>query len=411
MLNLLAFQAKWRLLQTTMSPAEIKHQQDLIDAAHEEAKAILLGNPPVKVTSISDLAMVKTALGEADVPLNALQGAALPAYVDNLGQIWGMNTYEQLDLGWIASLVYYNEYKKKKGSFGGDAKVIPIPDEVNIAIAGDWGTGYWRGAATPALKVAEQMIASNPDYTIHIGDTYYAGTMDEMNNNLAKIWPKGKSGSFAIPGNHEMYCGDNFYNEILPALCPLQNGVSYFALQNDNWLILCLDSSYYATGDMYMDGSIMDPQTGGPQVKWLMDILPQAGKRKIIILTHHQPIELDGNRVTNLFGELNTLLMVNKLKPAFWYYGHEHNAAVYNENSAMYYPARCIGHAAIPYGVASDLTNALGTTVSWAESQSANDAAYPQRILNGYLSMKLNGAAMTETLYSENGDVRWTQTN
>jgi hypothetical protein len=182
-------------------------------------------------------------------------------------------------------------------------------------------------------------------------------------------------------------------------------------LQNDNWLIICLDSSYYATGDMYMDGSIMDPQSGGPQVTWLLNVLKQAGSRKIIIVTHHQPVDLGGLHITNLFGQINTLLMINNLKPAFWYYGHEHNAAVYSQFSAMYYPARCIGHAAIPYGVASDLTSATGTTVTWAETQSANDPDYPERILNGYLTLALNGTGMTESLYSENGDVRWSQTN
>ncbi|CAN5910598.1 hypothetical protein BH11BAC7_BH11BAC7_00430 [soil metagenome] len=195
------------------------------------------------------------------------------------------------------------------------------------------------------------------------------------------------------------------------SLSPLQKGVSYCALQNDNWLILCHDSSYYATRDMYMDGSIMDPQSGGSQVTWLLNVIKQAGSRKIIVVTHHQPVDLGGLHITNLFGQINTILTLYNLKIAFWYYGHEHNAAVYGQYSAMYYPARCIGHAAIPYGVAADLTDALGTTVVWAESQSANDSDYPERILNGYLTMNLNSAAMTESLYSENGDLRWSQTN
>lgn len=411
MTNLLAFQAKWQRIKATLSAAELKHQQNLIDAAHEEAKAILLGNPPVKVTSIPDYAMVKTALGEADVPLNTLVKPGMATYVDNLGQIWGMRKYEQLDLGWIESLTYYNEYKNRKGHFGGDAQIIAIPNDATIAIAGDWGTGYWRGTATPAAKVAALINAAKPDYTIHIGDTYYSGTNDEMNNNLANIWPKGNAGAIAIPGNHEMYCGDNFYNAILPSLCPLQNGVSYCALQNDSWLIICLDSSYYSTGDLYMDGSIMDSRSGGPQVHWFLDVLKQAGKRKIIIVTHHQPMDLPGMHLTNLFGQVNALLMVNGLKPAFWYFGHEHNAAVYGQYSAMYYPARCIGHGAIPYGVSSDLTTVTGSTVLWAETKSANDPQYPERILNGYLMLSLNDASMTETLYSENGDVRWMQTN
>jgi hypothetical protein len=41
-------------------------------------------------------------------------------------------------------------------------------DPIKIAIAGDWGTGTFE-----AFEVAAKMSASNPDYTIHLGDVYY----------------------------------------------------------------------------------------------------------------------------------------------------------------------------------------------------------------------------------------------
>ena len=46
----------------------------------------------------------------------------------------------------------------------------PIDDRVKISIAGDWGTG-----TDEARIVAAAMENSDPDFTIHLGDVYYAG--------------------------------------------------------------------------------------------------------------------------------------------------------------------------------------------------------------------------------------------
>jgi hypothetical protein len=45
--------------------------------------------------------------------------------------------------------------------------------------------------------------------------------------------------------------------------------------------------------------------------------------------------------------------------------------------------------------------------VAWAETRSADDSQYPQRVLNGFIRLELNGMALTETLYDENGQRRW----
>lgn len=403
-----------RAARAKMTPAERALHDRALDDAHAHAAAILAGHPPIRPAAVPDLALVKSLIGEAP-PLNFPEpgtAAALSAHVDASGVIWGTQQYENGDPGWATAYEKYLEYKDNKPAFAGGAPCITIPDQVLLGLIGDWGTGYWRGTATPAAKVAQQLTGLSPDYTIHIGDTYYAGTSDEMTANLVDIWPRGRSGSFAIPGNHEMYCSDWFYYAALPTLCPQQNGASYFALKNDNWLILVLDSAYYATGDLYMDGSISGSGPGeDSQAKWLFATLQaQAANRRILVMTHHQPVDLPGVTLQPLYDQVMTWFRLANCKLAAWYFGHEHNAAVYTMFSQMALPGRLIGHGGIPYGVASDLTGATGTSVQWAETQSANDADYPQRILNGFVTIALDGSKLAETFYSENGDVRWSGT-
>ncbi len=52
-------------------------------------------------------------------------------------------------------------------------------DVIKIAIMGDWGTGMPQ-----AVNMLQQMVAGfSPDIVMHLGDTYYAGSLDEQNAN------------------------------------------------------------------------------------------------------------------------------------------------------------------------------------------------------------------------------------
>jgi hypothetical protein len=414
MTNLTILQQRLREEMSKLTPAQLADFNALVDKAHIQAQAILAGNMDGLNGAPKELSLVRSILNPEISLLKTLPSTDVPAYVDPEGNIWGLSTYEQLDPGWAECGVQYLNYLKQIVTMSTNGQLITIDDDVTLALCGDWGTGYWNGSNTAASKIAQLINAVNngnpPDYTIHLGDTYYSGTSAEMTNNLLNIWPAGSAGTFAIPGNHEMICKEIYYNNILPQLCTLQSGASYFALQNTNWLIICLDSAFYASGDFYADGSILDSNNQGPQADWLTQtILPQAGTRNVIIVTHHQPMDLPGQNILQLFGQVNALLAMYNLAPAYWYFGHEHNGAIYGSDSIIQYPARLIGHGAIPAGVATDLTNSTGTglPVVWSETQSANDPAYPLRILNGYLYLQLNGSGIQETLYSENGDVRW----
>ncbi|RYE38292.1 MAG: metallophosphoesterase, partial [Sphingobacteriales bacterium] len=126
--------------------------------------------------------------------------------------------------------------------------------EVVIGIASDWATDTQE-----ALDVAKRMAAHTPDYTIHVGDTYYVGAPPEIESNFVipdAPWIRGKRGSFAVLGNHEMYArGDAFFENLLPTLGIKDvqgkfagQKAGYFCLENEHWRILGLDTGYHSTG-------------------------------------------------------------------------------------------------------------------------------------------------------------------
>lgn len=102
---------------------------------------------------------------------------------DYEGSLIAIGKYEQLDAGWVTALIYYLALKlgvrevSSWATFGTSPATIRAQgDIVKIAIVGDWGTGPWDDGAIeyPALQVIDQVKQLAPDYTIHLGDVYYA---------------------------------------------------------------------------------------------------------------------------------------------------------------------------------------------------------------------------------------------
>ena len=57
------------------------------------------------------------------------------------------------------------------------------------------------------------------------------------------------------------------------------------------------------------------------------------------------------------------------------------------------------------WGQASELAN--NPNVEWYENRSAHDLDVPQRVLNGFAMLYLDGAQIDEVFYDENGGVAW----
>lgn len=354
-----------------------------------------------------------------------VSGGGVPDYE---GSLIAIGRYEQLDAGWVTCLIYYVALKlgvrevSSWATFGTNpATVTATGDTVKIALVGDWGTGPWTDGmiAYPALQVMNQVKQLSPDYTVHLGDVYYAGTAgfgsDEELSNFVNLWAAGSRGSFMLNSNHEMYSGAQGYfgKGLKAAPFAAQQETSYFALQSDKWVIVGLDSAYYDKSSLFMNGALTDEN----QINFLSRLVT-AGK-KVILLTHHNPTNIEGTAANELWNQVTSAL---KRAPDYWYWGHVHNAIVYSDKSfaaQQHTRARCAGSGAIPFGVAYGLQNPDGSnkpTVEYfaremmAESYSNTDAQQSNRVLNGFAFLTITSESIKEEFIDQTGTVRWALT-
>jgi hypothetical protein len=261
--------------------------------------------------------------------------------------------------------------------------LTPQPGQpVRIAVASDWATGTLE-----AETIAAHMLAGKPDYTVHLGDVYFVGDEDEVEENcLGKArqnfhgvrWPMGRSGSFALMGNHEMYAGGHAYvKKFLPTLgltddaghVQQPQGASYFCLLTEHWVLLGLDSGYHS-GGVPLFSSVpwlrrlaflnVDARFDPVMLSWLertLATLDEGGHahKPIILLTHHQPMSSFEHAFVKPLTQLIELGFC-KDRELLWLYGHEHRLTVYEKQtlqSALTLYPRCIGHGGMPVEVST----------------------------------------------------------
>ncbi len=152
------------------------------------------------------------------------------------------------------------------------AEPVALPNQARVALLGDWGTGLY-GAVPCAESIRRD--GGRFDLLMHLGDVYYSGTRREVRERFLNVWPfREDAVSRSINSNHEMYSGGHAYFE--DTLPTFGQGSSYFALQNDHWLLVGLDVAYL--------GHDIDAQ----QVAWLEEVIAGAGDRKVLLFSHHQ---------------------------------------------------------------------------------------------------------------------------
>ena len=359
------------------------------------------------------LELPKTAISQGKFARAVAPAEA--AIVADDGEIWGFGKYEQLDAAWALSLLNY----LKTLIFGkSNFRHTPVninatgKKQVTVALAGDWGTGAWddHGCICPAVKVAQRIQALNPDYSIHLGDVYYSGTGDEEHENLLDLWPRASRGTFTMNANHEMYSGADGLFQVLEeegGTFSAQHGTSYFSIELDDWIILGLDSAYYADNALCQDGVLSDDDSD--QIAFIQT-LPLM-KKRVIILTHHNALSLDGTKAQGLWTDVVTKL---RKAPDFWYWGHLHNGVVYSNKAASGVTrTRCVGHGALPYGKASVLLQGDRPiqTVEYFSRTPLKEPAPGQenRVQNGFALLTFSPKGLTEQFFNQNGQVEWSK--
>jgi len=277
--------------------------------------------------------------------------------------------FDQVDAGWIESVL-----QRIKAFFTGRAERPPLPEAPDplpatckMAVVGDWGTSLY---GAPRFTQWASQVA-DWDAVVHLGDTYYAGTSREIMRRLSRPWPVPQSPGTAtlsrfLNGNHEMYSGGQAYFSLLSDFKQAHpQASSGFAMQNDHWLVVGLDTSWHG---FRVEPAMRNGHLDSDQIEWLKRLMAQAGNRRVILMSHHPPFHFTGSENAELTSDLQWLWDLNKV--AIWYWGHEHFGAQYNP--APYgFSGRCLGHGGLPEHREPVVRNAAvsqpihGTACTW----------------------------------------------
>lgn len=248
--------------------------------------------------------------------------------------------------------------------------VFPLGDNVTVSIAGDWGTG-----TDEAERVTVAMESFTPEFTIHLGDVYYVGDHDEVNQHclgknkegeddpICVKWRHGTRGSFALNANHEMYAnGKAYFKRWLRELgmfSPTRREqiASFFCLENDHWQVIGIDTGYNSVGVPFLGKVVakipwikkkFKPSCKLEKVlmQWLKAVVALGtGTKGVVILSHHQYYSSFEEGYPEPAKQLSQLIS----KPVLWFWAHEHRMAGYEcMGDGLQAHGRCMGHGGMP---------------------------------------------------------------
>jgi calcineurin-like phosphoesterase family protein len=304
-------------------------------------------------------------------------------------------------LGWFGSFFSWWKKIRPHAWATADAQPTAIADVVRVGLLADWGTGLYG-----APMCAQSMAADKAGYQVlmHLGDVYYSGDDKEIQDRFLKLWPKVNGAiNLGLNGNHEMYTGGRaYFDQVLKGF---GQKASYAALQNNHWLLACLDTAY-AEHDL-----------ANEQASWLTQLIAQAGSRKVVLFSHHQPYSILDEQGPKLVEKLRPHLEARRIHS--WYWGHEHRCVVYEAHPQWGVLGRCVGHSGFPEFRLKDWGDAPAGS-KWI-SLSATNASPAAVVLDGanpyiknhekeygphgYVTLEFENEKLTEFMHLPDGTV------
>ena len=154
------------------------------------------------------------------------------------------------------------------------------------------------------------------------------------------------------------------------------------------------------------------------QVPWLEALVAQAGGRKVILFSHHQPYSLLDSQGPKLTAKISPLLSDGRIFA--WYWGHEHRCVLYDKHPTWRVHGRCIGHGGYPHFRDKLSHLAAGPGTVWRRLPAAGlvpgalilDAPNPyikgeeeKYGANGFVTLELDGPRAHEVVMAPDGTV------
>ena len=257
---------------------------------------------------------------------------------------------------------------------------------MRIAIIGDAG---FRGQVQKnVLHKIEQIHNKNPfDYLVHLGDIYFAGTTEEMLHHFISPFKRVCPNVLAVLGNHDLYNGGMPFLDVIDTLN--QPG-RFFAIENENWCLACLDTALHSTDFFRLDGALDEIQ-----LSWLEELIKNNSQKGIILLSHHYIDSYWSKGSDSLRKQLKPFLP----KIFSWYWGHEHNCATYHKNTVGYYGA-CLGNGVFMEEWSNPIND---TKPEWYPKDfcSCSKGKFENSWQHGFLELQISMNKIVETYHLE----------
>ncbi len=247
---------------------------------------------------------------------------------------------------------------------------------------------------------------------MHLGDVYYSGTQDEMQERFLDVCDAVFGASmptrFSLSGNHDMYSGGVGYYWLVDQL---DQKASYFALQNEAWLFIGMDTGVHDYNPL--QGGTAASFLMSAEADWINNLVAKKGNRKVVFLSHHPLFSaydpISGTSVNNL--------LLNQLRDSIpnvtaWFWGHEHRLGVYDPFQTLQ-RGRCLGHAAVPVFAdpPGDPPQLAGVPVHLENGKPLDMGTANGVYKHGFAIMTLNGTS-AQVRYYRQGDAAplWEET-
>ncbi|MFL5863626.1 MAG: metallophosphoesterase family protein [Solirubrobacteraceae bacterium] len=318
------------------------------------------------------------------------------------------------DIRWIEPrLAQLASDLRGRHDFATNPPEVRIADTATVIVLGNWATGLPQALNT-AARIREHLgrIPAGTDcHVIHLGDTYYSGLEEECRRRFLDQWPVARdstvAGSWTLSGSHDVHAGAHGYFDVLltdPRFAA-QAGCSYFALVNDHWQLLGLDSAY------------ADPEAAElhpPQADWLSArMVAASGARGTILMTHHQPFSAFEPVRTPLAQTVAAAVGPHRVDA--WLWAYENRCAVYDSgvvtrqygDAAGY--AAIVGHGGVPQLAPAETPPNVNEAIAW-QLRDQYQVEEDRWALGGYAVLSFDGPRLAIQYYDEYGQAARTGT-